>query len=246
MEFLLIFGAGVAVSFVSSLGSGILGMASLTVLLALGLSPLMALGTFRVASIGFSLGGLYHYIKAKKVVWSLLAPMIVFGAVGTFIGSNLVISLDEQVVGKVIGFALLLFIPVTLLKPKLGLVRETVSATRRWLGHVAFFLSSVWGGSITIGTGFLVLYSQAYFHGLTLLEVKGTNRIPNLLKTLVGIMVFGSAALIDWQTGVIFGAGMLVGSFIGTHYAIKLDDSWLRYILLGTIALFSLKLILGL
>ena len=72
MDLLIIFLVGLAASFFGSLVSGGLAMFSVAGLMAIGLSPLLALGTFRVGGAAFKVGGLLRYTKAKKVVWSLV------------------------------------------------------------------------------------------------------------------------------------------------------------------------------
>lgn len=245
MELALVFLIGLGVSFFSSFMTGGLAIMSLTALLALGLSPFVALGTTRVGALGFSLGGVHQYFKAGKIAREFLPLMIVLGVTGAAIGINLILSVDESSVEKFIGFVILLFIPLTIWKPKLGLVRTAVTQRSKVFGYIAYFFSSVWGGAVGVGTGFWVLYSQMYFHGLTLLEVKGTNRIPGIIKSIIGVGIFAYYDLVNWEIGLVFAAGMFLGSLIGTKYAIKMGDGWLRYILMFTIALFSLKLILG-
>ena len=122
--------------------------------------------------------------------------------------------------------------------------KESDSIT--WLGHASVFLTSIWGGAIAIGTGLIAVYPTMYFYGLTLLQVKGTSRIPSLVKVPVVLYVFDSFGLVDWQLGAVFAVGMFIGGYAGAHFAIKLGDSRLRWILLVFVALFSAKLLLGL
>ncbi|MDA8596886.1 sulfite exporter TauE/SafE family protein [Candidatus Pacebacteria bacterium] len=246
MEILLVFILGILVSLLSSIAVGSLAILSLSGLLALGYAPLSAIGIFKLGGVGFSIGGLIQYFKAKKIVWSLLPPLIATGSAGAIIGTFIIISIDESVIEKIIGFAILLFIPLSIWKPKLGTEHTVVSKGKRLAGHIAYFFTSIWAGSVSIGTGFMVMYSQMYLYGLTILEVKGTNRIPNLLTKAFSVPIFAYYGYVNWEAGLVLALGMLIGSYIGTHYALKLGDSWLRYILLATMALFALKLLLGL
>ena len=243
--FLLVFALGAGSSFLGSLTSGGLGIISLAALFSLGLSPHVALGTLRVGTIGFTLGGLPQYIKAKKIKWDLLLPLTIAGTLGSVIGAQIAINTDEELLKQIIGFAILLFIPLSIFKPTLGITEQTVSIKKRWLGHISFFVASIWGGSITIGTGILAVYSQMYFYGLPLLVAKGTNRIPNLVKSTFALGVFAWSGLVAWDIGLVFALGMILGAYIGTTFAIKIGDAWLRKVLLVTIALISLALVLG-
>ncbi len=243
--FALVFVLGAGSSFLGSLTSGGLGIISLAALFSLGLSPHVALGTFRVGTIGFTLGGLPQYIKAKKVAWNLLLPLTIAGTLGSVIGAQIAINTDEELLKQIIGFAILLFIPLSIFKPTLGIEDRVTTLKNRWLGHIAFFFVSIWGGSVTVGTGILAVYSQMYFYGLSLLVAKGTNRIPNLIKSTFALAVFAWSGLVAWDIGLVFALGMVLGAYIGTKFAIKIGDVWLRKMLLVTIALISLSLVLG-
>ncbi len=58
--------------------------------------------------------------------------------------------------------------------------------------------------------------------------------------------MFAYAGYVDWQLSLVFAAGMALGGYIGTHYAIKLGNMWLKNILLVTLTGMSIKLIFGL
>lgn len=246
MEILIIFAIGFASSVFGSFTSGGATLLAFTLLGAYGLSPFLALGVFKVGSLGLQLGGLYNYAKADKIVWDRVLFMTVVGVVGAYIGASLIVSIDEALYSKIIGFALLLCLPLTFFKPSLGVVSEKTSKTKEYIGHVMYFLNTIWAYSIVFGAGVISFYSQAYFYGMTLLEIRGTSKIPILIKGVVALIVYVQAGIVDWKLGGIFFVGALLGSLIGTHYSIKIGDTWLRYILLVTVLSMSLKLIFGL
>jgi uncharacterized membrane protein YfcA len=81
---------------------------------------------------------------------------------------------------------------------------------------------------------------------MTLLQIKATDKIPNIIKGVVAVSVLAGAGLIDWKLGGAFFCGALLGGFIGTHYSIKIGDVWLRRILFLTVFVVAIKLLLGL
>jgi uncharacterized membrane protein YfcA len=58
--------------------------------------------------------------------------------------------------------------------------------------------------------------------------------------------VYAKADIVDWKLGGVFLVGAFIGAFVGTHYSIKIGDTWLKYILLLSVFLMSMKLIFGL
>jgi len=47
--------------------------------------------------------------------------------------------------------------------------------------------------------------------------------------------------LVDYRLGLVLGATMFVGAYVGAHYATRVNDVWLRRVFLATILLLALK-----
>ena len=200
---------------------------------------------YKVGNVGFQLGGLINYLKAEKVLWNYALPLVGIGAVAAFIGGNIVLSVDETLLSKIIGLALFLFVPLSVFNPKLGIVARTVGIKSKTIGYCLYFLSSIWGSSFAIGAGLFNMINQTYFFGMTLLQVKGTAKIPGAVKSIIVLILFAHAGIVNWQLSLIFLVGMFLGSLLGTVYTIRIGDTWLRYFLLVTVFVLSIKLIFG-
>ncbi len=242
-ELFIVFLIGLVGAGIGSFVSGTVSVLTIAALLTLGIPPIATLGIYRVGIFGFQLGGLKDYAKSKNIEWSLVVPLSIIGAVGAGIGALLVVHFSEELLEKIIGLVILLFIPFTLLNKKLGTEVQVVSKNRTLFGHVCYFLSSIWSGSISIATGIFVSYTMLYFYGLTLLQAKGTSKIPGLVKAVVATGVFAFSGIILWDKAIVFFLGMLLGTWISTKYIIKLGNEWLRWITLFAIVLLALRLI---
>jgi uncharacterized membrane protein YfcA len=191
------------------------------------------------------LGGFLQYFKNEKVVWKFVLPLSIVAVIAGLLGSTVVISIEETLLTKFVGIFLLLLIPVVFFKPDLGLITREVSKLSKSVGYLAFGTASVYGASITAGQGMFITYSIMYFFGLPLLNTIATAKIPSALTSLAALLVFGINGLINWEYALVLFIGMIIGSYIGTHYAIKLGNKWMRNILLATIGVLALKLIFG-
>ena len=246
MDLAVIFVIGFVASFFGSFTSSGASLLSFAFLGMYGLSPFAILGIFKVGAVGFQLGGLYNYAKADKIVWRYVLPLTLIGVAGSYVGANIVLSLNEIVLSKIIGIAMFLCVPFSLLKPTLGIQNVQVSNIKERVGYVMSFVTSIWGSSLVVGAGLLNMYSQMYFFGMTILEVRGTTKIPGLIKSVVVLWLFIKADIINWHLALIFLCGTFLGSLVGTHYSVKIGDTWLRYILLVSVLIVSVKLIFGL
>ncbi|WP_448611906.1 sulfite exporter TauE/SafE family protein [Geodermatophilus sp. URMC 60] len=140
----------------AQLVDGSLGMAygvtSTTLLLAIGTNPAAASATVHFAEIGTSLmSGLAHW-KFGNVDWKVVAKVGVPGAVGAFIGANVLSSLSTEVAAPVMSLILLALGAYLLVRFTLrGIDRRHLGkpVRKRFLGPlglVAGFVDATGGG----------------------------------------------------------------------------------------------------
>lgn len=244
-EFILIFLIGLIASFLGSFVSGGTSLIALPSLLTIGLPPHLAFGVYRLGVFGFDLGGFIQYFKNDKIIWPLVLPLSIVAIISGLLGGLLILEVSESLLRPVTGALLLLLLPLALFKPTFGLERETTSATKQRVGYGLFGIFSIYGASFTLGQGMFLTYVIVSCFGLPLLNTIATAKIPSALTSLAALLVFGLNGLIDWQLALFLFLGMLTGSYIGAHFAIKLGNYWLRAILLVAIGALGVKLILG-
>jgi uncharacterized protein len=140
----------------AQLVDGSLGMAygvtSTTLLLALGTNPAAASATVHLAEIGTSLmSGLAHW-RFGNVDWKVVAKIGLPGAVGAFLGANVLTSLSTEVAAPVMSLILLALGLYILVRFTLrGLDRRNLGKPMRArflgpLGLVAGFVDATGGG----------------------------------------------------------------------------------------------------
>jgi uncharacterized protein len=140
----------------AQLVDGSLGMAygvtSTTLLLAIGTNPAMASATVHFAEIGTSLmSGLAHW-RFGNVDWKVVAKIGVPGALGAFIGANVLSSLSTEVAAPVMSLILLTLGVYILLRFTFrGIDRRNLGKPMRKrflgpLGLVAGFVDATGGG----------------------------------------------------------------------------------------------------
>jgi uncharacterized membrane protein YfcA len=128
------------------------GVTSTTLLLAIGSNPAAASATVHFAEIGTSLmSGLAHW-KFGNVDWKVVAKVGVPGAVGAFIGANVLSSLSTEVAAPVMSLILLALGAYLLVRFTLrGIDRRHLGkpVRKRFLGPlglVAGFVDATGGG----------------------------------------------------------------------------------------------------
>ena len=240
--YFLIFIIGFLGSFIGTIsaGAGIIVFSGLTLL---GVPPHVAIATDTFGSIGFRLGSFYNYIKHNKVVWSLVLPLTIMSIVGALIGAQILVEVNEEFLSTLIGIVLLLLLPTIFLKKDVGVVHRVITKTRRRIMHIWYFLLEIWSAFFPPGSGFFVLFLMTKGYGLTILQVKGTRRIPALVAEISATIVFVIASLIDYKIGVTLLVSSLIGAHVGSHVAIKKGDAWIKPTMGIVIVIVSIKMI---
>ncbi len=236
---LLIFLVGILGAFVGSIAAGS-GIIIISALLFFGIPPHIALGTLNFGDVGSKIGNIFRFSKTKNMgVLRRDVIILTFICVpATIIGSLIVVSVNEEALSKFIGVILLIILPLLFVNKNLGIKEDRAIGKKRIISHVGYFFASAWSGFFSPGSGFLETYIRVRGYGYTILQGKAVTRIPLLLSGIGSVLVFIFSDLINYRYAVALFLGMFIGGYIGTAFAIKKGDKWLKpllgLIILGT------------
>jgi uncharacterized membrane protein YfcA len=242
---ILIFFVGVIGAFVGSVAAGS-GLITMPILLFLGIPPQIALGSFNFGSMGTCIGNIIKFSQLKNlgVLRRDVLILTTLAVPATVIGSIVVVSLPEEALTKIVGIILLVLLPLLFAKKDFGVVANRATGKKRILSHVAYTLVNVWSGFFSPGTGLMETYIRVRGYGYTIIQGKAVSRIPILLSSIGSVIVFAISGFIKYDLAIILFLGMLVGGYLGTTFAIKKGDAWLKPLLGIIILATAIKLIL--
>jgi uncharacterized membrane protein YfcA len=245
MELVIIFLVGLIASFLGSFISGGFSILVFGLLTLFGYDTLAILGLLRLGLLGSNFGGFLVYQKAQKVVWKYVLPMTAIGVVASYIGAKLVIRADTEMIELLVGIAMILGALMLIIKPGLGVQSFVPGKARLFFSYIAYFFVVVWSTSVTIGVGLFNALVQTLGFGMSMLEVKGTNKIPALSIGIVALYVFAEAGLIDWMAGLVLFLGTLVGGMLGARGTLYIGDKWLKIIFVISVIIFAVNFLVG-
>lgn len=204
------------------------------VMLATGLSPLVANATANVVLIPGSLSSAYGYRKYIRKVPQryviLLVPCLVGAVIGALILRNTSNTRFQDLVPGLIMFAVILFALQPYLHFRLHKHIKSRSLALRPLALIsmALFPVAVYGGYFGAGFGFIMLA----FLGFTKLhDMHKMNGVKNLASTTIAcasLACLFSSGLIDWHTGLIMAVGAGLGGYYGSVFSQKVSTHALR------------------
>lgn len=231
-------------AFVGSLSGGA-GLIVVPVLLFLGVPPHVSLGSFNFGDLGFKVGNIIKFFQHKNlgVKWKDVLVLTIIAVPATILGATIVVSTDPEILSKFVGVVLLILLPLIFVNKNLGIEENRARGARLVWSHIAFFITRVWMGFFSPGSGLIETYVKIKGYGFTILQGKAVSRIPHILAGIGGIIVFALSDFIDYRLAVILFIGMLFGGYVGTHYAIKKGDKWIKPILGIVVIITAIKMI---
>jgi uncharacterized membrane protein YfcA len=155
-----------------------------------------------------------------------------FSFLGSFGGAWAVTKISSDLLRMVLPFALAGLLVYTIRRPSLGDSHEPVRDG--WLG-------SIWAGLVGVvigfydgffgpGTGTFLLIAFVRFFGFDFLHASAAAKMVNITTNLAAILMFGSLGYVDWSLALFMMSANMMGGFIGTHFALRHGNKFVRQI----------------
>jgi uncharacterized membrane protein YfcA len=208
------------------------------VLLATGLSPLVANVTTNIIILPGQLSSAFGYRKFLRKLprryLVLLIPCLIGGVIGALVLRHTSSSQFQHLVPLLIIFAVLLFAFQPLLHFHL---RRQISKRSRDLQtllliSLALLPTAVYGGFFGAGFGFIML---AFLSFTSLRDVHQMNALKNLAGATIAIasiICLFSSHLINWEFGLSMAIGNGIGGYTGARLSQRFSSHAIRIIVI--------------
>ena len=247
MEWYLIvavIGVGFFAGFINTLaGSG--SLLTLPMLMFLGLPANVANGTNRIAIFLQNVVGVGSFRQQKMLNARMGLWLALPAVVGSLLGAQIAIELNEAVMERVIGillivmFFLILYKPAQWLKDQAGHVKSKPSLLQFFI----FFVIGIYGGFIQAGVGIFLLAGLVLGAGFDVVKANAIKLLIILIYTPFALAIFFMNDQVNWKIGLILALGNMLGAFVASRFAISWGAKYVRYILLVVIFGSALKLL---
>lgn|SRR3989338_3309411 len=243
IDILLVFSIGVFSAFFGALVGGA-GFVSIPFLLFVGLPPHTAIGTNALGAMGLSIGGFARFWRGGRVAWSYIPSFIVLGVIGSFLGANIVLRVNGQLLIKLVALLILFILPLVLFNQSIGNDTQLVGKRRKFLGFIVYFLVMIYSGFLSAGSGTLIFYTYMIFFGLTFIDSAATSKLPAIFSSFVVFLTFASNRAVDYKLGAVLFLGMLVGAYWGAHAGLLKGNQWVKKLFTIVVLVSAIKLLL--
>ncbi|MEA2038140.1 MAG: sulfite exporter TauE/SafE family protein [Nanoarchaeota archaeon] len=241
VELILISILGLVMGIVSSISGGS-GVFAIPTMLAFGLPPINVLALNRMSDVGVVSGALRGYHKARSIDWKLAGIITIPLATGSFVGVSTIVRLPEEILKYVIvvGVGIGIFFLLKRVKPKAKPNKNLIS----WISLLLMLIVGIWSGALAMaGATFAVLVLVYFFHK-TYLQSRSTHIVAAIPETIITttILVMGSTASFLLLSTMFVSS--FVGSWIGSHLAVKHGDNLIRKAMVGVAIVMVIKVML--
>jgi len=235
---------GFIAGFINTLaGSG--SLLTLPLLMFLGLPANVANGTNRIAILLQNVVGVSSFKKQKVLdvkhgIWLGLPAVI-----GSFIGAQIAINLNEEIMRKTIGGLLIVMLFIIIYKPDKWIKGKAgvINAKPGVFQMIIFFFIGIYGGFIQAGVGFFLLAGLVLGAGLDLVRANALKVFIVLLYTPIALIIFILNDQVDYKLGLILAVGNMLGAFVGAKATVSWGPKFVRYILLFVVSISAIKLL---
>lgn len=227
--------AGFAAGLIDSIvGGGGLVLTPAMLNLHPGLSILQAIGTQRTSSIMGTSVAAWNYLRKVTVERSILIPACIAALSASAIGVQLAKRIDPDTLKLTV---LAICVPLALytaLRKNLGLTEERrfhprhESLAAAGIGAATGF----YNGLIGPGTGTLMVFAFVSFLGLDFLKSSAVSKATNVAADISSWTVLFFSGFILWVLAVPLIIGNMIGSYIGSHLAIRKGQGFIRMVFL--------------
>jgi hypothetical protein len=206
------------------------------VLLLFGTAPVTANATSTFALVFGTAGSLYgyreHIAEVKPWLWRFLPVCLIGGFLGAFVLTRTSNEAFARLVPWLILFATLLFLAQgtfgRLARFEAGHIPPRAAV---WSALVFQLGVAIYGGFFGAGIGILMLASLGFL-GLT--HIHRMNSLKTLLGSAINLVAtfwFIICGFVNWPRALLMTAGALVGYYLGSHFAQRIPQRYVRHLI---------------
>ena len=240
----VIFTAGILAGFINTLAGGG-SLLTLPILIFLGLPTAVANGTNRIAIVAqcaFAVAGFKKKGVSNFKLSLLLSTPAIIGAI---IGAYFAVDISDVLFRRVLAVIMLLVLGLILWNPRQDSSGNSNSLGRRQLitAMTVFFFIGIYGGFIQVGVGFIIIAALTTITKFNLVVTNSHKVFIAGIYTIFALIVFAFNGKVCWEIGLCLAAGMGLGGWIGSHWAVAKGERWIRVVLAISVVAMVIKLV---
>lgn len=224
----------------SVVGGG--GLITLPALLFVGLPPAAAIATNKLAATLGNLTSMLTFLRAGKIDWRLLKPILPLVFIGSMLGAVTVNFISPDLLKPLIFLMLVVVLVYTIMKKDWGSAekRRDMTMKRKVLFICVLIAIGFYDGFLGPGTGSFIIFAFILV-GYDFIQASGNAKLLNFTSNFAALIMFLFLDAVHYTYGLIMGFSMIIGAFAGAKFALGRGTEYVRYIFILVTSLLILK-----
>ncbi|MBK5252059.1 MAG: sulfite exporter TauE/SafE family protein [Peptostreptococcaceae bacterium] len=236
--------AGTCAGFLNTLAGGG-SLITMPILIFMGLPSAVANGTNRIALLFQNTTATYNFKRKGYFDWRLVLMLSAPAILGAALGSSIAVDIPDHIFNRLLAGVMIMVLMLILFKPKTK-QKEIVGPMtfkRKMVAIVIFFFVGLYGGIVQAGVGFIIIASLTWITGSDLVRINSIKVFIVAIYTFFALVVFATNGKVDLILGLTLAVGNSLGAWIGSNFAVKKGDRWIRMILAFAVVGMAIKLV---
>jgi len=221
------------------------GMLTVPTLLTSGLPPHVALGTNKLAASFGSFTASFTFYRKNLFNPKYWRLALITTAIGAILGTIIVNFLSVEFLDKYIPVLIVMTAIYTLLSKSVtneiqGLPLQSIQIKVKQVvqGLILGFYDGVAGP----GTGAFWVSSSNAIYRINILLSSGLARSTNFVSNFFSLLTFIYLGHVNFVLGISMGIFIMLGAWVGAHWAIKFGSKFIRPVFITVVILMSVNL----
>lgn len=200
-------------------------------------------GTNKIAALSGTIIAAVQYAKKVKFNLALLLMISLFAYLASGAGAKIVSLLDVQMLKPIILVILIAIAIYTIFKKDLGAIQLKPISPKKQMIYGSFIgiVVGFYDGFFGPGTGSFLVLGFVLFLGMDFMHASAYAKIVNCITNLSALVVFIHQGNYLLNIAVLMGVSNIIGSYLGSHMAIKKGNAFIRNIFIFIVILMIIR-----
>lgn len=200
-------------------------------------------GTNKIAALAGTSIAAFKYAKKITFNYKLLLVIAFSCFISSFLGAQLINHIDTNVLKPLILIILIAIAVYTFLKKDLGAIETKELPMNKQLlyGSCIGLIVGFYDGFFGPGTGSFFVLGFVVVLGFEFVKASAYAKIVNCVTNISALIVFIKEGNYILHLAILLAIFNIIGSFIGSHLALKKGNGFVRIIFLVIVSLMILK-----
>jgi uncharacterized protein len=200
-------------------------------------------GTNKIAALAGTSIAAFKYAKKITFNYKLLFVIALSCFLSSYLGAQLINHIDTNLLKPLILVILIIIAIYTFIKKDLGAIetKELPINKQMLYGVCIGLIVGFYDGFFGPGTGSFFVLGFVVLLGFEFVKASAYAKIVNCITNISALIVFIKEGNYILQLAILMAAFNIVGSFIGSHLALKKGNGFVRIIFLVIVSMMILK-----